>query len=406
MMVMLSRSATVCRIAGIYLAILCSASLGLGMVNRAAIADEAAYSKIYVGTYTGDGEQESKGIYVVDFDSESGTFGKPRLAAETTNPSFLTLNQAQTRLYSVAETRTAAGRSGAALIGWTMNDDGTLTEIGRAPTDGDGPCFVSLSSENASDSDDNSEAADAMAGVANYGGGSVALYKIASDGNPSLVSSVKHAGSSVNAQRQAEPHAHAFQFAPNGNLAFATDLGTDELIAYDIGQGGKLVRNERMTFKLPAGHGPRHFTFSRDGRFVLVIEELSSMITVLSIGDSGLKMVGDYSTLPENYQGSNSTAEIQFDPSGNFVYGSNRGHDSIAVFKFDTRSGQLTSLGHVKSGGNTPRNFRFSPDGKWLITANQSSDNLCVFRMNSDGLPQATGEEVRVSRPVCVKFAK
>lgn len=366
----------------------------MAVMNRTASAETPNDTKIYVGTYTGEDEQSSRGIYVIDFDAETGELGAPRLAAETTNPSFLTLDQNQNRLYSVAEARTAAGRSGAALIGWSVKGDGTLVEIGRAPTAGDGPCFVSLSPDGT------------MAGVANYGGGSVALYKIAADGKPTLSDSVQHTGNSANAQRQGEPHAHAFQFSADGKLAFATDLGTDDLIAYNISDEGKLVRNEQLTYKVSPGHGPRHFAFSPDGRFVLVIEELSSMITVLSVSDSGMKMVGDYSTLPQGFSGSNSTAEIQFGPGGEYVYGSNRGHDSIAVFKFDQKSGELISIGHVKSGGKTPRNFRFSPDGKWLVTANQDSDNLCVFKVADDGMPQPTGVEARVSRPVCVKFSK
>ena len=366
-------------------------SLFIGVSTVA--ANDSTYTKIFVGTYTGAGENDSQGIYAVDFDAQSGKLSNPRLVGETTNPSFLTLNKDHSRLYSVTETRTAAGRSGAAVIAWNVAADGTLTEIGRSPAGGDGPCYVSLSPDNT------------LAGIANYGGGSVSLYELNTDGSPSLTSTIKHSGSSVNPQRQGEPHAHAFQFSPDGKLAFATDLGTDELIVYDI-QDAKLVRNEKLTFKVTPGHGPRHFAFSTNGKFVLVIEELTSMITVLSASDAGMKMVGDYSTLPADFTGNNSTAEILIHPNGQFVYGSNRGHDSIAVFKLDSETGKLTSLGHVKSGGETPRNFRISPDGRWLITANQNTNNLCVFRIGDDGMPVPTENQVKVSRPVCIKFSK
>lgn len=359
-----------------------------------ATSEDGSYTRIFVGTYTGNNDTDSKGIYVVDFDGESGQFGEARLAGESTNPSFLTLSNDHSRLFSVAETRSAAGRSGASIVSWAVAKDGTLTEIGRAPSGGDGPCYVSLNQDNS------------LAGVANYGGGSVSLYKISDQGAPQLTSTVKHSGKSVITQRQAEPHAHAIQFSPDGNHIFATDLGTDQLIAYNISDDKKLVPNEKLTFKVRAGHGPRHFAFSPDGKYVLVIEELDSMITVLSMSNDGLKMVGDYSTLPDDFTGSNTTAEILFHPNGRFVYGSNRGHDSIAVFAFDASSGQLTSIGQVKSGGRTPRNFRISPDGKWMITANQDSDNLCVFKIGSDGLPVATQNEVKISRPVCIKFAQ
>ena len=362
------------------------------MQNMSAAAE--GYSKFYVGTYTGDGPNDSRGIYVVDFDSETGKCGEPRLAGETTNPSFLTVDAAGKRLYSVAETRSSAGRSGASVIGWNVQTDGSLQEIGRAATSGDGPCFVSLSHD------------ETLAGVANYGGGSVALFTVNSDGAPQLADAVQHNGSSANPQRQGEPHAHAFQFSPDGKRAYASDLGTDELVVYDITADKKLVRNDKLTFKLTPGHGPRHFAFSADNRFVLVIEELGSMLTVLAIGNDGMKMVDEVSTLPANFSGVNSTAEVQFHPNGKFVYGSNRGHDSLAIFAFDAKTGKLASVGHVKTGGETPRNFRFSPDGRWLIAANQSTDNLVVFKVGDDGVPVPTGEEARVSKPVCVKFAK
>ena len=351
-------------------------------------------SRIYVGTYTGTGPNDSQGIYVLDFDDATGKLGQPRLAGETTNPSFLTLDMEHGRLFSVAEVRDQGGRRGASLIAWKMNTDGTLEEIGRAETGGDGPCFVGLSPQ-----------AD-LAGVANYGGGSVALFQIGPMGLPTRTDFVQHAGKSVNTARQEGPHAHSFQFARDGELAIAADLGTDELVVYDVVDGRQLERNETLTCKLPPGHGPRHFALSPDGRFVLVIEELASKITVLRIADDGLEMIGDYSTLPDDFNGENTTAEIQFHPNGQFVYGSNRGHDSLAIFAFDSASGRLTAQGHVSTGGQTPRNFRPSPDGKWLLAANQQSDNIVVFRLSEDGSLQPTGQSVSIPKPVCLKFTR
>jgi 6-phosphogluconolactonase len=353
----------------------------------------AVPARIYVGTYTGPGADESRGIYVVDFDPDNGTLGSPRLAAEATNPSFLALTGDGRRLYSVSEVRQGDDRSGAALVAWRVRADGTLEEIGRAPSGGDGPCFVGLSPD------------DRLAGVANYGGGSVALFRLADDGRPTRTALVQHEGSSVNPQRQQAPHAHSFQFAEDGSLAFAADLGTDELVAYDVGEEGTLRRNETLTYKLPAGHGPRHFTIAPDGRHILVIEELSSIITVLRRVDDHLEMHAEYATLPDGFAGSNTTAEIQLHPHGRFVYGSNRGHDSLAVFAFDAPSGRLTPRGHVPTGGQTPRNFRLSRDGKWLIAANQTSNSLVVFRIGADGLPTPTGQTVSIAKPVCVKFS-
>jgi 6-phosphogluconolactonase len=379
---------------GFLLTILGLAAQAFLGVNAGAIAkaDEGTDTMIFVGCYTGDGPQDSRGIYVVDFDPTNGQLGQPRLAGETTNPSFLEIDPNGRRLYSVAETRSEQGRSGAALIGWEIGDKGDLREIGRAPTSGDGPCFVALSPDRS------------LAGVANYGGGSVALFAITKSGAPELVSTAQHRGSSTNKSRQGEAHAHSFRFFPDGKSAVAADLGTDELVVYDIADGRDLVRNNKRTTRVPAGHGPRHMVFSPDGKFLLVIEELSSMITVFRITDAQLQLVGDHSTLPDGFDGSNTTAEIQFSPSGQYVYGSNRGHDSIAVFRFESETGNLTPLAHVPSGGDTPRNFRFNHDGRWMITANQSSNNLVVFSVGEDGIPKANGQQASLSRPVCVKF--
>lgn len=345
--------------------------------------------RIYIGTYTGSG---SEGIYVADFDAKNGKLGTPRLAAETSNPSFLTLDPSGQRVYSVTETRDDAGRHGAALIAWAINSpDGTLTEIGRASAGGDGPCFVDVSDDGR------------FAAIANYGGGSVAVYALDADGKPTRTDFVQHEGSSTNPQRQGEPHAHAVQFTNDGRRLLAADLGTDELIVYDLSDEGKLRRNDAATFKLPDGHGPRHFVFSPDQQYVLVINELSSIVTVLRYEGDKLTSVGEYSTLPQGFSGNNTTAEIQFHPSGEYVYGSNRGHDSLAVFEWG-KTGKLTPIGHVSTGGETPRNFRPSPDGKWLIAANQDSDNLVVFRLGGGGMPLPTGESQKLSKPVCIKF--
>lgn len=348
-------------------------------------------SRVYFGTYTGSG---SDGIYVADFDATNGELGTPRLAAETHNPSFLTLGPSGQRLYSVTEARDDSGRRGAAIVAWRINpEEGTLSEVGRDGAGGDGPCFVAVSNDGR------------FAAVANYGGGSVAVFKLDADGKPTRTDVVQHQGSSAHPQRQGEPHAHSVQFTEDGRQLMAADLGTDELIVYELSDEGKLSRNEQATFKLPAGYGPRHFAFSPDQRFVLVINELSSMITVLRYDSGAIESVGEYSTLPQGHTGNNSTAEIQFHPSGQYVYGSNRGHDSLAVFMWG-ESGKLTPRGHASSGGKTPRNFRPSPDGKWLIAANQDSDNLVVFRIGEDGMPLPTGTSQKLSKPVCIKFTQ
>lgn len=367
------------------LAVLCL----FGFITQSLASD---VQRLYVGTYTGTGPQESRGIYVVDFDSTTGQLSNARLAAESTNPSFLTVDETNRRLFSVSEVRTENGRSGAALVSWRIADDGQLVELGRAPTSGDGPCYVAFHSGSG------------RAGVANYGGGSVALFQIDGAGIPTQTAFVKHVGSSVNSQRQGEPHAHSFLFTANGEQAFAADLGTDELIAYSVGSEGNLQRNDALTTKMTPGHGPRHFAFSPDERFVAVIQELSSQVSIFKWNDADLTLITEASTLPADFTGNNTTAEVLFHPNGRFLYGSNRGHDSIAVFSFDPETGQIKLLANVSSGGETPRNFRLSPDGRWLLTANQSSNNLVAFAVGDDGIPKATEYEVKISKPVCIKF--
>lgn len=348
--------------------------------------------QIYVGTYTGEGPGESQGIYIVDFDSDSGVLGTPRLAAKTTNPSFLTIDSVNHRVLSVSEVRSGDARSGASLVSWQIEANGLLTELGRAATGGDGPCYVDLDSPSQ------------LAGVANYGGGSVAVFQLDAAGMPRQIGFVQHTGHSVIASRQSEPHAHSFQFVDGGKLALAADLGTDELIVYDLTASGQPVRNDSLTTKMTPGHGPRHFAFSPDHRSVAVIQEISSKLTLLSFDHGNMNVVAEASTFPADFAAGNSTAEVLFHPNGRFLYGSNRGHDSIAAFSVDLDQKRLDSLGTFSSGGKTPRNFRISPDGRWLIAANQSSNNLVVFEIAADGTLVPTGHEATVSMPVCIKF--
>ena len=359
-------------------------------VTRSANAADPV--RLYVGTYTSDAPEGSRGIYVVDFNPATGQLGEAKLAGKTDNPSFLAFDPSGTRLYSVSEIHADGDRSGAALVAWSIQADGTLRELGRAPSGGGAPCFVQVRADGK------------FAGVANYSGGSTAFFALDEAGVPKRVSLFQHTGSSVNQQRQTAPHAHAFQFEADNNKALVADLGTDELIAFNIDEDGQLSINKERTIKLPAGHGPRHFAFAPNAPYVAVIEELDSMVTVLRDNGATFTVVGDYSTLPKDFSGSNTTAEVLFHPSGKYVYGSNRGHDSIAVFKFNAVDGKLTSLGQVKTGGSTPRNFRISPDGKWLIAANQESNSLVVFQIGVDGVPTRTEHETRVPKPVCLKF--
>jgi len=345
--------------------------------------------RVYVGTYTEGSEAGSKGIYVVDFNNRTGELSNVCLAGEISNPSFLAVDPSGRRLYSVSENDEA----NAFLVGWAIEPDGRLREIGRAATGGGAPCFVAIHSGNR------------QALVANYSGGSVALFALDASGAPRRLDLLRHQGRSVNPQRQMSPHAHAVQYESNPQRALVADLGTDELLAVDISDTGRMRLNPPRTLKFLGGSGPRHFAFAPEGPFVLVLQELASKITVLRDHGEDFESIGQYSTLPKDFSEENSTAEILFHPRGRFVYASNRGDDSLAVFRFDPVSGVMSALGHVKTGGKTPRNFRLSPDGNWLLAANQDSDTLVVFRVGSDGIPVPTPSQVSIPKPVCLKFA-
>jgi 6-phosphogluconolactonase len=236
----------------------------------------------------------------------------------------------------------------------------------------------------------------------------VAVLPIDPDGRLAPASArVQHEGSSVH-RRQRAPHAHWIDVDPSGRFALVADLGLDEILSYRLDAGGRLTPYPEGTARLAPGAGPRHLAFHPDGRRAYVIDEIDSTITVLAYDPAAgrFETLQRVSTLPEDYQGSSTTAEIALDPSGRFAYGSNRGHDSIAIFAIDIETGRLTPAGHQPSGGRTPRSFAIDPSGRFLLAANQGSDNVAVFRISrEDGALAPIGEPLRVPRPVCILFA-
>ena len=349
----------------------------------------------YFGTYTG---AKSKGIYVAEYDSTTGKVGLPKLAAELPNPTFLAVHPAGKFLYAVGEVGEFEGKKGGAIRGYTINPaSGELKPINSQSTVGGGPCHVSI------------HPGGKVALVANYGGGSVASYSIAANGTLSEAKSfIQHTGSSVNPGRQKEPHAHSINASKDGRFAVAADLGIDKVNVYKIDSDkGTLTPNEPAFVSLKPGSGPRHFAFHPDGRHAFVINELLSTLTLFRYDAKGgvLTEVQTVSTLPSEVKG-NSTAEVVVHPSGKFVYGSNRGHDSIAIFQFDASKEMLTSSGHVKTGGKTPRNFALDPQGNFLFACNQGSDSVFVFKVDgATGGLDDTGGRLMIGSPVCVRFA-
>lgn len=350
----------------------------------------ATPDRVYFGTYT---RGDSKGIYVSNWDAEEGKLSEPVLAGEIENPSFLELSEDGKFLYAVSEV--ADFKGGGAVNSFQVLEDGTLESINRQPTGGGAPCHLSISSDGK------------MVAVANYSGGNVASYRILEDGSLSEpVSIIQHEGSSVNPKRQKGPHAHSINFSKDDRFAYAADLGTDRIFRYavDTENGSLTVSGETVS---SAGSGPRHFAFRPDGKFGYVINELSLTIMGFSVepqsGD--LSMIESVSTLPPGTENQGSTAEVVCHPSGKYLYGSNRGHDTIVVFQINPDSGKLTYVENEPIQGETPRNFALSPDGNWLLAAGQKSNTVAVFSVAPEtGELSFTENKISVDSPVCVRF--
>jgi len=352
---------------------------------------------VYVGTYT---KTTSQGIYVSRFDSETGTLGELTLAAEAANPSFLALSPDRSHLYAVSEDTKAEymGKPSGSVNAYSINSsDGRLTLINTVASGGRGPCHITVTPDGQG------------VLVANYSSGTVALLPVKAGGALGVPSAVdQHEGKSIHPSRQKGPYAHSINPSADGRFAFSADLGTDKIYTYRIdARAGTLTPVESSSSALEPGSGPRHLALSPDGRRAYVINELANTLTTFALdAESGsLKALQTVPSLPPDFSGNNTTAEVVVHPSGRYVYGSNRGHDSIAVFKVDPVTGTLSAVEHVSTQGKTPRNFSLDPSGRWLIAANQDGDSLVVFSVDqTSGRLSPTGQIVKVGMPVCVRF--
>lgn len=346
---------------------------------------------LYIGAYTND---MNKGITVAKFDPATGAISDMTLAAETPNPTFLEIHPNGKWLYSICEIGNYQGEKAGALCAWAIDKaTGKLTELNRVSTKGPGPCHVNLDKRGK------------MAMIANYGGGSVASYKIQDDGKLSEAASFfQHQGTGPVKGRQAGPHAHSVNPTPDNKYAVACDLGTDEIRIYSLAEASGQMQPHKAV-KLTPGSGPRHFAWHPNGRFGYSVNELASTVTAFTYTGGDLQEIHSASTLPEGFKGNNSTAEIRVHPTGRWLYASNRGEDSIAAFRVDAKTGRIERFGNnTPTQGVMPRNFFIEHSGKWLLAANQRTNNVIVLEVDAKtGALQNTGKGITVGQPVCLR---
>ncbi len=353
---------------------------------------------LYIGTYTSTGK--SQGIYVHKFNLETGKLTPLHTVKNVAEPSFLTIDNSRKYLYAANELVEYEGKKSGAVSAFSIDQKtGNLQLLNKQPSLGDAPCFITTS-ENGK-----------FVLVANYLGGNVSVYPIEKDGRLGASTDLaQHTGFGLNKDRQEAAHAHSITLDRNNRFAFAADLGIDKLMIYSFDdKTGNLKPNEAQAFyQTKPGAGPRHFSFHESGKFAFLINELDTTITSLAYDEKlgTLKEIQTVPTLPAGVSGaSNSCADIHVSPNGKFLYGSNRGHNSIVSYKIDEKTGRLEYIEHTPTGGKKPRNFAIEPNGKFLLAANQDSDSIVVFRIDEKtGKLQSTGNKAQVPVPVCLKF--
>lgn len=344
---------------------------------------------VYVGAYTRTQNGRAEGIHVFRFDQDTGDL-TPVQMSPIADPSYLALDSDQRFLYAVNEQT-----EGNVSAFERDQESGELRLLNRQSSHGADPCHLSI------------DPSGKYVLVANYSSGTIVALPVAADGSLEPASSVvQHEGSSIVAERQAGPHAHMIAPTPDGQSILVTDLGTDEVVIYRLDtEEGRLLREG--AFLVEPGSGPRHFTFSPNGRNLYVLNELSSTLSVFEYDAEKLAFpqLQSVSTLPDYYSGDNSCAHVTMSPDGRFVYGSNRGHDTIAIWSVEETSGEVARVDIVPTGGEEPRNFAIDPSGRWLLVANQKSDTIVTFRRDrKSGKLRETGIVISSPTPVCVVF--
>lgn len=348
----------------------------------------AAPLPIAIGTNTG-GSGKSEGIYLSSFDPETGKFGEVKLGAKYGGPGFLALHPSKPLLYSIG--RSPAHPKGSVAV-FKLGD--SLEFLAEASSGGAGPCHLAVNAKGT------------LLAVANYGDGSTATMRLDAQGQPEGPVHAKIiGGKGPRADRQDGPHAHGVYFS--GSALLVPDLGLDKVITWSPDAATAELDTEPRLWSSAPGAGPRHLEFSPDRRHAYVVNELDNTVSACALDpqEGTLTTIHSIGTLPEGFSGNNTTAEIAVHPNGKFVYASNRGHDSIAVFARDTATGKLSSVQVAPCGGKIPRHFAITPDGKWLLCAHQDSNTLAALPLDpASGKLGEPGTPAACPNPICILF--
>jgi 6-phosphogluconolactonase len=361
---------------------------------------------VYIGTYTdpilfGTGkilEGKGEGIYVYRMDPATAAMALIKTNSGITNPSYLAFDAGCSYLYAVNELKTYQDEPTGTVSAFAVDSKtGQLTYLNKKPTGGTDPCHLIV------------DHTGKYVLLANFMSGSVCVLPIQADGSLGDASDfIQHQGSSIDPNRQQGPHAHAVTLDESNRYVFVPDLGLDKTLIYRFdADSGELVPNDAPSVAVKPGAGPRHVVFHPNGGYAYLINELDSTIAAYQYDrEKGrLRDIQTISTLPEDFHGLSTCADVQVAPGGQYLYGSNRGHDSIVIYKIDQSTGRLGCIGHESTRGNTPRNFAIDPAGNFLLAANQDSDTIVTFRIDpQSGKLHPTGQVTEVPTPVCVKI--
>ncbi|WP_084770678.1 lactonase family protein [Paenibacillus barengoltzii] len=345
---------------------------------------------IFVGSYA---EASDPGVYTYEMNLDTGELHLLDQVSGLKNPTFLGIRQDSRKVYAISETTLEGERIGE-IVAFDVDSGGKLSELNRGVTIRPSSSHIQL------------DRSGKFAAVSGYHGGNVGLVALQADGTAGkLVDERQHEGHGADPVRQDRPHPHSVTFSPDNRYALVADLGLDRIFVYSFEpESGKLVyQSEAST---PPGAGPRHLAFHPNGQWLYSINEVNSSLSLFTYhaATGELALQDTVPTLPPDYTGENTTAEVAISADGRYLYGSNRGHDSIVQYAIDPESGRLTLVEHVSSEGGHPRHFALTPDGKYLIAANRDNNLLAVFTVDSDsGRLMFTGQTASVSKPVCVK---